>query len=43
MGENSGTISSSYATGAVTSLNKITGGLVGINDGTITNSYATGR
>ncbi|TXT33778.1 MAG: Large exoproteins involved in heme utilization or adhesion, partial [Comamonadaceae bacterium] len=41
VGRNYGTISSSYATGAVNS-NDIAGGLVGVNDGTISNSYATG-
>jgi len=43
VGDNIGTISSSYATGNVTG-NNYTGGLVGYNDsGIITNSYSTGN
>ena len=41
VGENCGTISSSYATGAVSG-NAYVGGLVGSNGGTIQYSYATG-
>ena len=43
VGQNEGgTISNSYATGNVASLNSSVGGLVGGNGGTVTNSYATG-
>ena len=43
VGANYGTISSSYATGAVSGSGYYTGGLVGYNyGGTISNSYATG-
>ena len=43
VGQNDGgTISTSYATGNVASLNSAVGGLVGGNSGTVTNSYATG-
>jgi filamentous hemagglutinin family protein len=43
-GENNGSITGSYATGAVTSSGAATdtGGLVGYNSGSITQSYATG-
>ena len=41
VGSNNGTITNSYATGAVSGDNDI-GGLVGSNNSTITNSYATG-
>ena len=43
VGQNSGTISNSYASGAVRGgTASYIGGLVGSNDGTITNSYALG-
>ena len=42
VGYNSGTITNSYSTGAVTGSGDV-GGLVGRNYGTITNSYATGE
>ncbi|ABI68388.1 GLUG motif-containing protein [Syntrophomonas wolfei] len=42
VGENSGTITNSYATGAVTGVNYYVGGLVGWNYGEIANSYASG-
>ncbi|MDD3766660.1 MAG: GLUG motif-containing protein [Eubacteriales bacterium] len=48
-GQNDGTISNSYATGNISSVNQYgswpyTGGLVGWNEhGTVTNSYATGN
>jgi len=43
VGSNSGTISSSYATGSVAGTSDTVGGLVGYNNsGTISNSYATG-
>ena len=44
MGNNAGTITNAYATGAVSGTVGNAGGLVGANDtvGTITNSYATG-
>ena len=41
VGENDGTITSSYATTGISGENKV-GGLVGQNHDTITNSYATG-
>jgi hypothetical protein len=41
VGENKGTITNSYATGAVRGMNDV-GGLVGYSTGAITNSYATG-
>ena len=41
-GLNSGTITSSYATGDVTGTEEIVGGLVGENTKSITSSYATG-
>ena len=41
VGENNGSISNSYATGAVSGSNNRIGGLVGRNDGTINNSYTT--
>ncbi|OYO25476.1 S-layer family protein, partial [Janthinobacterium sp. PC23-8] len=37
----SGTVSNSYASGAVTGTNTV-GGLVGVNSGALTNNYATG-
>ena len=46
VGNNDGTISNSYATGAVSGTSGFffvfAGGLVGRNSGTIRNSYATG-
>jgi filamentous hemagglutinin family protein len=43
VGLNTGSISSSYSTGAVTGTSTYVGGLVGFNNtGTITNSYSTG-
>ena len=42
VGDNSGTISSSYATGSVTGTSNYVGGLAGGNSGTISSSYATG-
>ncbi|MFY7924999.1 MAG: MBG domain-containing protein [Aquidulcibacter sp.] len=42
VGENKGSITQSYATGAVTSNIDSVGGLVGVNSGSITQSYATG-
>ncbi|MFN6254407.1 MAG: MBG domain-containing protein [Acetobacteraceae bacterium] len=42
VGENEGSITQSYATGAVTSNIDSVGGLVGVNSGSITRSYATG-
>jgi filamentous hemagglutinin family protein len=42
VGENSGSISNSYATGSVLASVGYVGGLVGRNYGTISNSYATG-
>ena len=44
-GDNSGTITNSYATASVsaTGTTLSTGGLVGLNDGTIADSYATGE
>ncbi|MDO8466312.1 MAG: GLUG motif-containing protein [Gallionella sp.] len=43
VGYNNGTITNSYATGAVTATNRWSaGGLVGYHDSTITNSYSTG-
>uniref|UniRef100_A6VSI9 Filamentous haemagglutinin family outer membrane protein n=1 Tax=Marinomonas sp. (strain MWYL1) TaxID=400668 RepID=A6VSI9_MARMS len=41
VGDNSGIISKSYATGGVV-INRFAGGLVGRNQGTISNTYATG-
>ena len=42
VGENGGTINSSYSTGSVTSNGDYVGGLVGFNTGTVRSSYATG-
>ena len=42
-GENTGTITASYATGNVAGAGRSSGGLVGDNTGTITASYATGN
>ena len=42
VGENRGSISNSYAAGAITGSGNTIGGLVGINRGNISNSYATG-
>ncbi|MFN7305222.1 MAG: beta strand repeat-containing protein, partial [Acetobacteraceae bacterium] len=42
VGENEGSITQSYATGAVTSNIDSVGGLVGVNSGSITRSYAPG-
>ncbi|HEX3883807.1 MAG TPA: MBG domain-containing protein [Stellaceae bacterium] len=42
VGQNNGTILSSYSTAAVIANNYDTGGLVGQNEGTITDAYATG-
>ena len=42
MGDNIGTISHSYATGAVAGKEKVVGGLAGYNIGTVTHSYASG-
>jgi hypothetical protein len=41
VGLNDGTVTYSYATGAVTGVNFV-GGLVALNNGTVSNSYATG-
>jgi len=41
VGENDGTVSTSYATGSLSGATRV-GGLVGENDGTVSNSYATG-
>ncbi len=41
IGDSGGTVSNSYATGAVTGSNRV-GGLIGDSDGTVSNSYATG-
>ena len=42
VGDNEGTIASSYSTGVVSGLTDNFGGLAGENSGTITDSYATG-
>ena len=42
VGENSGQVSDSYATGSVTGSGHYVGGLVGLHLGTISDSYATG-
>ena len=41
-GSNRGSVTNSYATGAVTGTGDNVGGLVGLNNGDVTNSYATG-
>jgi hypothetical protein len=43
VGEQQGTVNSSYATGNVASTNAYVGGLAGYNSGTINYSYATGN
>lgn len=42
VGSNSGTITQSYASGAVSGIGTV-GGFAGLNDGTITQSYSTGN
>ena len=42
VGDNTGSITNSYATGSVSGTNSDVGGLVGDNTGSIMNSYATG-
>ncbi|MFP3871946.1 MAG: GLUG motif-containing protein, partial [Candidatus Natronoplasma sp.] len=42
VGQNSGTVINSYATGTVTGSENLVGGLVGSNSGTVSDSHATG-
>jgi filamentous hemagglutinin family protein len=43
IGENDGTITRSWAGGAIRSIGQLTGGLIGKNTGTVSDVYATGK